>query len=150
MKRSARLKHLRNEVDTRQAECRQRVLRAEQRVRDAQTRLAELRHYCEEYARGFEGRLIAGIGGAGFRDYQAFLARLEEAVRQQIQHLARSEAELEQERERWREAAVQVKAVESVTQRWCREEAVAAQRVEQKLTDEHALDAARRSERENT
>ena len=144
MKRAARLDQLRTELDNQQKGLRQKLVATERRAQEAADRLAELRQYRDEYANGFAARAAAGIGGAGLRDYQAFLLRLEEAVRQQQHLTARAEAELEFERQRWREAAIQVKAVESVGERWRSEEQVLTDRAEQRETDERAMDIARR------
>lgn len=144
MKRAARLEQLRTELDNQQKGLRQKLASTERRAQEAAERLAELRQYRDEYANGFTARAAAGIGGAGLRDYQAFLLRLEDAVRQQQHLAARADAELEFERQRWREAAIQVKAVESVGERWRSEEQQFADRADQRETDERAMDIARR------
>jgi flagellar FliJ protein len=144
MKRAARLEQLRTELDNQQKGLRQKLAATERRAQEAAERLAELRQYRDEYAHGFAARASAGIGGAGLRDYQAFLLRLEDAVRQQQHLAARADAELEFEQQRWREAAIQVKAVESVGARWRSEDQRVADRAEQRETDERAMDIARR------
>jgi flagellar FliJ protein len=144
MKRAARLEQLRTELDNQQKGLRQKLAATERRAQEAAERLAELQQYRDEYAHGFAARAAAGIGGAGLRDYQAFLLRLEDAVRQQQHIAARADAELEFERQRWREAAIQVKAVESVGARWRSEDQKVADRAEQRETDERAMDIARR------
>lgn len=144
MKRAARLEQLRTELDNQQKGIRQKLAATERRAQEAKDRLAELRQYRDEYASGFAARAAAGIGGAGLRDYQAFLLRLEDAVRQQQHLTARADAELEFERQRWREAAIQVKAVESVGARWRSEDQLLTDRAEQRETDERAMDIARR------
>jgi flagellar FliJ protein len=139
MNRSQRLAQVREELEAQRRKLDERLRAAEQRALDAQTRCEELHRYRDEYANGFTARAAAGLGGAGLRDYQAFLARLDEAVRQQGQLAARAAAELDFERERWRDAAVQIKAVEAVGTRWKAEEQGAEQRREQRDTDERAL-----------
>jgi flagellar FliJ protein len=145
MRRSERLGHLRDEFVAQRKRLDERVAAAQLRAQEAAQRLAELRRYRDEYASGFEGRAAAGIGGAGLRDYQAFLARLDEAVRQQQQIWMRAEAELEFERQRWRDAAVQVRAVEAVGERWRADENREAARREQGESDEHANSISYRS-----
>jgi flagellar protein FliJ len=148
MNRSQRLAQLRSEMEGQRRALDQRLRSAEQRAAEAEARADELRLYRDEYANGFTARAAAGFAGAGLRDYQAFLARLDEAVRQQDQLVLRAAAELEFERQRWRDAAVQVKAVEAVGARWDAEEQRADQRREQRNTDEHAMQSmhARRNE----
>jgi len=141
MKRAARLDHLRGESEAQRKLYREQVLQAQQRTESAAQRLQELRRYRNEYVVAFDARLSEGMRGAGFRDYQAFLARLDTAIAQQSTLLRRAETDLEHERERLREAAIQVKSLESIAQRWCREDDLIAQRAEQKNTDEDAMRA---------
>lgn len=148
MKRSERLNHLRDELEAQRRTLDARVAAAEKRANEAAARCVELRRYRDEYAHGFTGRAAAGLGGAGLRDYQAFLARLDEALRQQHQIALRAEAELDFERQRWRDAAVQVKAVETVGERWRAEETQQAARREQRETDEFAMQSRHRSRAE--
>lgn len=142
MKRSERLEHVRSELEAQRRTLEQRLRSAEQRAGEAEVRMVELQRYRDEYANGFTARAAAGLGGAGLRDYQAFLVRLDEAVRQQGQIVKRAAAELEFERQRWRDAAVQVKAVETVGARWRAEEQRTDQRRDQRDTDERALRSA--------
>lgn len=148
MNRSQRLATLRSELEAQRRALDQRLRSAEQRALEAQARRDELQRYRDEYANGFTARAAAGFAGAGLRDYQAFLARLDEAVRQQGQLVLRAAAELEFEQQRWRDAAVQVKAVEAVGARWDAEEQRSDQRREQRDTDEHALQSFQARRRE--
>lgn len=148
MKRSERLNQLRDDLEAQRRTLDMRVAAAEARANEASARCIELRRYRDEYAHGFTGRAAAGLAGAGLRDYQAFLARLDEALRQQQQIAMRAEAELEFERQRWRDAAVQVKAVETVGARWRAEETLQVVRREQRETDEFAVQSLHRTRNE--
>lgn len=150
MKRSERLGHLREELVAQRRRLDERVAAAEVRVLEANQRLSELQRYRAEYLTGFAGRAATGIAGAGIRDYQAFLARLDEAIGQQQQIVLRAEAELDFERQRWRDAAVQVRAMEAVGERWRREEEREAARLEQGESDERAAHIHLRSRSETT
>lgn len=138
MNRSQRLAQLRGTLEAQRKTLDERLRGAEQRATEAEGRCAELQRYRDEYAGSFTARAAAGLVGAGLRDYQAFLARLDEAVRQQRQVALRAAAELEFERQRWMDAAGQVKAVEAVGARWDAEQQRMDQRREQLDTDEHA------------
>ncbi len=111
---------------------------AQQQVEQARTRLAELRQYHAEYTQGFEQRARGGQSALALRDYQLFLARLEEAIRQQEKIVEQTEQALSGSRQRWQNAARQVKAVESVVNRWQGDERRRADRLDQKDTDERA------------
>ncbi len=138
MKRSERLAQLRDEFLAHRKRLDERLAAVRARADEAAQRLAELQRYRTEYVSGFAARAAAGIGGAGLRDYRAFLARLDEALRQQQQIATRAAAELEFEQQRWRDAAVQVRAVEVVGERWRAAELRQAAQREQRDCDEHA------------
>jgi flagellar FliJ protein len=98
----------------------------------------ELKHYREEYERQFAARAGLGMGATALRDYQVFLARLSEAIRQQTDLAARARTERDAERARWQEAAVRAKAVDHVIERWRLEERRVLERKEQRESDERA------------
>jgi flagellar export protein FliJ len=69
------------------------------------------------------------------------MARLGEAIIQQRQAVVRCEAERNHDQQRWREIAVQLKAVSAVVERWRSDERIAESRAEQRGIDERALHA---------
>lgn len=117
---------------------------AQRRLAEAEQRLAELRAYQSDYQGAFRKRAIDGTSIRSLRDFQAFLARLDEALRQQEQIVNKAREQAAGSRQDWQGAARQVKAVESVVGRWKVAEARAGERREQKETDERALRAALR------
>jgi flagellar FliJ protein len=72
------------------------------------------------------------------RDYQAFLSRLAEAIKQQQAVVKRAESERDAERLRWQEAAKRAKALGHVVEQWQTEERRASDRREQRESDERA------------
>jgi flagellar FliJ protein len=118
---------------------------AQRRLADAEVRLTELRTYQGEYLRSFRQRASSGQSVVALRDFQAFLARLEEALRQQESLVAAAREQASGSRRSWQGAARQVKAVESVVDRWQAVEARAGEQREQKETDERAQRMARRN-----
>lgn len=111
---------------------------AQQRVADAEARLAELRAYQGEYVKAFRQRASEGTGIRKLRDFQAFLARLDAALRQQEQIVTTAREQAAGSRRDWQGAARQVKAVQSVVDRWHVAETRAGERRDQKDTDERA------------
>lgn len=124
-----------NEHERRRAEA---LAACERRVTECAARLAELEDYQKSYARDFAARASAGIGGAGLRDYQTFLARLSEAVRQQTQLLSRAQSERDAALRMWQSAAQRAEAVGHMVRRWQAEERILSERIEQRETDERA------------
>jgi flagellar FliJ protein len=144
MKRAQRLDHFRDDLATAEKESLQRLGQAQHRLREARERLAELERYRADYLQTLNGRALAGMGAQSLRDFQTFVARLGEAVRQQTQLVGRCEAECEFERTRWSQAALQVRALQSVVNRWQQEETLVGNRIEQREMDERARDVAQR------
>lgn len=117
---------------------------AQRRLADAEQRLQELRAYQGDYLGAFRKRASDGTSIRALRDFQAFLARLDEALRQQEQIVATAREQAAGSRQNWQGAARQVKAMDSVVGRWQVAEARAGERREQKETDERAQRAALR------
>lgn len=138
MKREQRIDGYRASLEGAERERAARAQLADQRLRDAQARLAELERYRRDYQSGLGHRVAGGIAGPALRDYHAFLGRLGEAIIQQRQVIARCESERDFDQQRWREIAVQLKAVSAVVERWRSEERVVQDRAEQRAIDERA------------
>ena len=110
----------------------------EKKVADAETKLQELERYRGDYEKQFKQRAGRGIGATDLRDYQAFLARLSDAIRQQQAVVRRAQSERDAERLRWQEAAKRAKALGHVVEQWQSEERRASDRREQRESDERA------------
>ena len=110
----------------------------ERKVADAETKLQELERYRGDYEKQFKQRAGKGIGATDLRDYQAFLGRLVEAIRQQQAVVKRAQSERDAERLRWQEAAKRAKALGHVVEQWQTEERRALDRREQRESDERA------------
>jgi flagellar FliJ protein len=139
MKREQRIAGYRSGLEGSERERAARAQAADQRLRDARARLGELEQYRRDYEQGFGRRVAGGMGGPALRDYHAFLGRLDAAIEQQRQAVARCERDRELDQQRWRDIAVQLKAVSAVIDRWRVEERVAEGRAEQRDIDERAL-----------
>ena len=110
----------------------------ERKVADAEAKLQELERYRGDYENQFKQRAGRGIGARDLRDYQAFLARLTEAIRQQHAVVKRAQSERDAERLRWQDAAKRAKALGHVVEQWQSEERRASDRREQRESDERA------------
>jgi flagellar FliJ protein len=138
MKRAKRLEPVQNLVDDQERRLAQSLVAFEKKVADAERKCQELARYRQEYERQFKETVARGIGVMGLRDYQAFLARLSEAIRQQETVVQRAQAERDAERVRWQEMARKAKALDHVVEQWNQEERRAHDRREQLETDERA------------
>jgi flagellar FliJ protein len=138
MSRAKRLEPVQDLVSDAERRLAQSLAAHERRVVEAEAKLQDLQRYKHEYERQFTERAGSGMGVAGLRDYQAFLARLGEAIRQQHSIVVRARSERDAERLRWQEAARRAKALDHVVERWQLEERKALDRREQRETDERA------------
>src|SRR5580658_1090899 len=117
MKRSKRLEPVGELADGEERECAARVAVLQARLDEAKKRDGELKRYLVEYQSMFQQRAAAGMGVAGLRDYQTFLARLNDAVRQQDSVVAQLESECAHARVEWLEAAARKTAVGKVIEK---------------------------------
>jgi flagellar FliJ protein len=136
MTRTKRLAPVQDVVASAEKRLAQSLAAHERRLTEAENKLAELTRYRGEYEQQYTQRVGGGIGVMELRDYQAFLARLSEAMRQQQAVVHRVRAERDAERLRWQDAARRVKAIDHVVTQWQHEERRIADRRDQRETDE--------------
>jgi flagellar FliJ protein len=136
MSRAKRLASVQGVVEATEQRLAQSLAGLQRRVSDAENKLLELERYRDEYQQGFTQRGGFGIGVAQLRDYQAFLGRLTDAIRQQQAVVQRACAERDAEQLHWQQAARRVKAIDHVAEQWQAEERRAAEQREQRDTDE--------------
>jgi len=111
---------------------------SERQVRESEAKLAELGSYRDAYLRDFAARAGGGMSAVRARDYQAFLARLDEALREQTEIVARARAQRAELLVRWRGAARRSAAVDRALKRGLTEEQRRLERREQLDADERA------------
>ena len=138
MTRAKRLEPVQQIVDDAQRRLALSVAAYEKRVLDGETKLQELQRYKGEYEQQFAQRAGRGIGATDLRDYQAFLARLADAIKQQQALVTRAQAEHQAERMKWQEALKRSKALGHVVERWQAEERHMNDRRDQRESDERA------------
>lgn len=138
MNRAKRLEPVQDVIADAERRLAQSVVAFERRVSEAEAKLLELQRYLAEYEQQFAARAGKGIGVTDLRDYQAFLARLGDAIRQQRGLVQRAQSERDAERLRWQDAAKRSKALDHVVGQWHAEERRTVARREQVDTDERA------------
>jgi len=145
MTRTQRLRPVQNLAEENERRLAQSLGVLQRRLADAEAKLAELERYRADYERQFTQQVGQGMSVVGLRDYQAFLARLTEAIRQQQALVQRARIERDQESKRWQEAATRAKAVDHVIEQWRIEERRNLDRREQRDSDERAQRKVHRS-----
>ena len=150
MKRGKRLEPVHDLALEAERAAARRLADAERAVADSQQRLEQLEQYEREYRAGLQQRVTEGIGASGLRDYQAFLARLGEAVAQQRTSLARAIGDRDAAREQWLTSSTRRRAVGKVIEQAEVADRRALERREQRELDEHALQSFNRSRSDDT
>lgn len=115
--------------------------------REVEKTLALLEQYREEYERRFREAARNGLSREQWHNYQSFLARLDEAVRQQRTVVAASKQRTQDGQREWLDRRNQVKAFDTLSQRHQRQEARLEARREQRREDERAAQGGRNEER---
>ncbi|NRR30057.1 flagellar export protein FliJ [Oxalobacteraceae bacterium] len=107
-------------------------------VADAEEKHTMLVGYRDEYARRFEEAQAAGITPMAYRNFQAFMGKLDNAITGQQQVIVHAEQRSAQEKKAWQDSERKRMSYTTLSDR----AAVAAQKVEakrdQKQMDEHA------------
>lgn len=138
MKRTQRLEMVGKLMHDKEQECALQLAAAQSRLAESERRAIELKRYQKEYQQLFEQRARSGIGVAGVRDYQAFIARIGEAVRQQEALTQQLRAECERVRAQWSQAAARKSGIGKVLDKARVETQRLEERQVQKELDERA------------
>ena len=138
MKRSERLAMVKKVVDDFERRKAEALAVAERRVTESEKKLSDLETYRDGYVRDFAIRAKAGIAGAAARDYQVFLGRLDDALKQQAQSVTTTRAQRDAERRNWQDAAQRAEAIGQTVKRWQGDERYALDRREQHESDERS------------
>jgi flagellar protein FliJ len=138
MKRSDRLEMVKKVVDDSERRKAEALAVAERRVTENEKKLADLEAYRDGYIRDFALRAKAGMSAAAARDYQVFLTRLDDALKQQAQTITGARAQRESELQNWRDAAQRAEAIGQTVKRWQDDERHALDRREQHESDERS------------
>ncbi len=136
MKRAERMVMVQKVVDDLERRRAQALALSERHVAEAEAKLTELEAYQAGYIRDFNARAGSGMNAASARDYQVFLARLDEALRQQAQAVVRAKTLRNSERQIWQGAAQRADAVGHMVKVWNAEDRKELDRHEQKESDE--------------
>jgi flagellar FliJ protein len=116
----------------------ERLAEAERNAIEAEQKLVALERYRNEYEEQLAHRGAGGVDISGVREFQAFLARLGEALVAQRQVLATARATRDQLLNSWREAAQRAQVVQTLADRWQTEARRDEDRRDQRESDELA------------
>jgi flagellar FliJ protein len=105
---------------------------------EASKRLSLLIDYREEYQGRFLAAAKDGLAQDRWRNYQAFLVKLESAIDQAEKVVAQTRAKTEAGQREWVDKRGDVKTYDTLSERHAARQRYEDQRQEQKIQDEHA------------
>lgn len=138
MKRSERMGSVYRLASERAAELAQAYAAQRERLDQARERMAQLRGFRREYEQKLAVSAGQGIDAYRLRDYNAFLARIDEAIHHQQQSLAHLETEVDGLRLTWLEQWGNARALEQLVARYRRDEQRTDAARDRRLHDEFA------------
>ncbi|MCB1914300.1 MAG: flagellar export protein FliJ [Rhodocyclaceae bacterium] len=106
-------------------------------------KLALLRQYRDEYQARFMSVAREGIGPDAWRNFSAFIGRLDEAIEQQERIVAEARDRTVAGQQAWIAERNRMKAFDALSQRHEKQQARKEARHDQHLTDEHAAKLGR-------
>jgi flagellar FliJ protein len=118
----------------------ERLGEAERAAIEAEQKLVALERYRNEYEGQLAERGAAGVDVSGVREFQAFLARLGEALVSQRELLRAARESRDLLLNSWREAALRAQVVHTLAERWQDE----ARRDEDRRTQRESDELAQR------
>lgn len=104
--------------------------------RNAKNQLQMLEQYRAEYAERLREASIQGLTPLALRNYQDFLARIDQAIDQQRISVRASERETANGQANWQAQNKQLKAIDTLSQRHDARQRIREGKKEQKLQDE--------------
>ena len=111
-------------------------LQANQNLQANQQKLQGLNDFRLEYTQQLHLKGQSGLSSAGFSQYHAFIAKIEEAIRQQASTVNTAKQVVSQRQSLWLKQQIKAKAVAKLIEKQQLKANVIAQKNEQKMLDE--------------
>ena len=105
---------------------------------DTEQKLALLLQYRDDYAARFQSNLAAGLNAAGFRNFQLFMGKLDDAITGQQQIVLDAQKRKDNERTAWQASERKKMSYDTLATRAQKEEQRLENQRDQKQTDELA------------
>ncbi|MCP4596520.1 flagellar export protein FliJ [Neptuniibacter sp.] len=137
-KRSKRLQLVLDLAEKKKQQADQFLAASKQRVEQDQQTLQQLDQYLVEYRQNYLGANAEGCSGAQLHSQLAFMQKIEEAKRTQLQAMERNQQELDVVEQHWKSAYARVKGMQKLTDKARDAEIQAEEKELQKQLDERA------------
>ena len=136
MTRSDRLKPIQQVAQVRERDAARAYGESQRRLQDEEGRLAELEAYRNEYLARFRTLQQQGITVAQLLEYQAFLGKLEAALRHQQEIVALRRGDAERRMAAWTDRRTHTRAMDRAVEHLVEAEQEAGERRDQKALDD--------------
>jgi flagellar FliJ protein len=100
--------------------------------------LALLKQYRDDYAARFQAKMGQGVSPMGYRNFQAFIEKLDAAIAGQQQLVQEAEGGVAREKGAWQISERKRMSFGTLANRAMKEEQQRENKKDQKLNDEHA------------
>ncbi len=117
MSPSKRLKPVLRIAESREFKAAHQLGDSQRNRQEQEARLDELRRYHQEYLERFNEAASRGISAAQLREYQAFLAKLDQAIQEQESVVQMSHIDCTAKEDAWKQKRVHSQALDKVVQR---------------------------------
>lgn len=138
MPRRFSLEPLHNLAQDRVEAATQRLAQLKAKWQQEEAKLEQLRQFHAEYQRRLGDAIRQGLDMTRMRDFQVFIRKLDTAMRQQAQEIARAKGVWEEGQRAWLEERRKLKTYDVLKDRHLKAEQHRENRLEQRETDEHA------------
>jgi len=122
----------------------QALARLKQAWQEAENKLQQLQGFLAEYNQRLQQQAQTGFSISQLRDFQAFILKLELAIRAQAEEVERCRIRWQQGQEEWQAREREVKAYQTLRRRHDDAERKSEERLDQRLQDEFARNLHRR------
>lgn len=136
MTRSDRLKPIQQVAQVRERDAARAFGESQRRLQEEEQRLAELAAYRAEYLQRFRMLQQQGITVAQLLEYQAFLAKLDAALRHQEEVVQLRWGDADRRMAAWTDRRTHTQAMDRAVENLAEAERAAGERVDQKALDE--------------
>lgn len=119
-------------------EAAKRLGRAVRASTDAEQKLTLLTQYREDYVLRFQEKLLAGISASGYRNFQLFLDKLDDAINGQRRIVQETHKRINTEKQAWQGSERKRISYDTLSTRAQKAKELKDARREQKQTDEFA------------
>lgn len=136
MTRSDRLKPIQQVAQVRERDAARAFGESQRRLQDEEQRLAELAAYRAEYLQRFRTLQQQGITVAQLLEYQAFLGKLDAALRHQEEVVQLRRGDADRRMAAWTDRRTHTQAMDRAVENLAEAERAAGERSDQKALDE--------------